>query len=176
MNRFVRVKNRSFRAGMSLAIAFLLIACACATESPTPQADHIVVEKSARSMTLLRGDKILKTYKVALSREPIGAKEQEGDHRVPEGEYVIDSKNAHSRFHLALHVSYPNGADRERARKLKVKPGGNIEIHGLGSKYAWVGGLHRQMDWTDGCIAVTDPEIEEIWASVSVGTKVKIQP
>ena len=124
----------------------------------------------------MHGDKILKTYKVALSREPIGAKQREGDHKVPEGQYVIDSKNAHSRFHLALHISYPNAADRERARKLKVKPGGNIEIHGLDSPYAWVGGLHRQMDWTDGCIAVTDVEIEEIWASVPLGTKVEIRP
>jgi murein L,D-transpeptidase YafK len=176
MNRFVRVKNQTFRAGLSLAIAFLIIAWAGATETSTPQTDHILVEKSARTMTLMHGDKIFKTYKVALSREPIGAKEREGDHKVPEGEYLIDSKNAHSRFHLALHISYPNAADRERARRLKVKPGGNIEIHGLDSKYAWVGGLHRQIDWTDGCIAVTDSEIEEIWASVPVGTKVEIRP
>jgi murein L,D-transpeptidase YafK len=98
---------------MSLAIAFLIIACAGATEISTPQTDYILVEKSARTMTLMRGDKILKSYKVALSREPIGAKEREGDHKVPEGEYVIDSKNAHSRFHLALHISYPNAADRK---------------------------------------------------------------
>ena len=176
MSHFFRVKNKIFRAGLSLAIAFLSIASAGAAETPTPQTDHILVEKSARTMTLMHGDKILKTYKVALSREPIGAKEREGDHKVPEGEYVIDSKNPHSRFHLALHVSYPNAADRERARRLKVKPGGNIEIHGLDSKYAWVGGLHRQVDWTDGCIAVTDSEIEEIWTSVPVGTKVEIRP
>ena len=176
MNNFVRVKEQTFRAGMSLAIAFLIIACAGATETSTPKTDHILVEKSARTMTLMHGDKILKRYKVALSREPIGAKEREGDHKVPEGDYVIDSKNAHSRFHLALHVSYPNAAHRERARRLKVKPGGNIEIYGLDSKYAWVGGLHRQVDWTDGCIAVTDSEIEEIWASVPVGTKVEIRP
>src|SRR6266403_1065299 len=119
---------------------------------------------------------VLKTYKVALSRKPVGAKEREGDHKVPEGEYVVDSKNSHSRFHLALHISYPNAADREKARKLGVRPGGNIEIHGLDSKYAWVGSLQRQVDWTDGCIAVTNPEIEEIWPMVSVGTPVEIRP
>ena len=127
-------------------------------------------------MTLMQGANVLKTYQVALSRRPIGAKEREGDHRVPEGEYVVASKNSHSRFHLALHISYPNAADREKARKLGVRPGGNIEIHGLDSKYAWVGSLQRKVDWTDGCIAVTNPEIEEIWPMVPVGTPVEIRP
>jgi len=135
-----------------------------------------VVEKSARTTTLMQGAKVLKTYKVALSRKSVGAKEHEGDHKVPEGEYMVDSKNSHSRFHLALHISYPNATDREKARKLGVKPGGNIEIHGLDSKYAWVGSLQRQVDWTDGCIAVTNPEIEEIWPMVPVGTPVEIRP
>jgi murein L,D-transpeptidase YafK len=77
---------------------------------------------------------------------------------------------------LALHISYPNAADREKAQKLGARPGGNIEIHGLDSKYAWVGSLQRQVDWTDGCIAVTNPEIEEIWPMVPVGTPVEIRP
>jgi murein L,D-transpeptidase YafK len=127
-------------------------------------------------MRLMSDGKTLKSYKVALSREPIGAKERSGDHKVPEGEYVVDSKNPHSRFHLALHISYPNATDRERARKLGIKPGGDIEIHGLDSKYAWVGSLQRQVDWTDGCIAVTNSEIEEIWPMVAVGTAVEIRP
>ncbi len=127
-------------------------------------------------MTLFREGEVLKTFKVALSRVPIGAKEREGDHKVPEGLYVVDAKNAHSKFHLALHISYPNAADRERARKLGVKPGGNIEIHGLGSNFGWVGSLHREVDWTDGCIAVTNSEIEEIWPLVPVGTPVEILP
>lgn len=146
------------------------------TSGPPGKVDRIVVEKSARTMRLMRDGKVLKTYKVALSREPVGAKERTGDHKVPEGEYVVDSKNPHSRFHLALHISYPNAADRERARKLGVKPGGNIEIHGLDSKYAWVGSLQRQVDWTDGCVAVTNSEIEEIWPLVRVGTTVEIRP
>ena len=127
-------------------------------------------------MTLLRDGKLLKTYKVALSTVPSGPKEREGDHKVPEGLYIIDAKNVHSKFHLALHVSYPNAADRERAGKLGVRPGGNIEIHGLGPNFGWVGSLHRQVDWTDGCIAVTNSEIEEIWPSVQVGTPVEILP
>lgn len=160
-------------------LSLACITCWCAAQDTTPtaiKADRIVVDKSARTMTLMQGAKALKTYKVALSRKPLGAKEREGDHKVPEGEYVVDSKNAHSRFHLALHISYPNAADREKARKLGVRPGGNIEIHGLDSKYAWVGSLQRQVDWTDGCIAVTNPEIEEIWPLVPVGTPVEIRP
>ncbi len=159
--------------GLILAV-FLSVSVPSWKAAETKSADRIIVEKSARTMKLMRGDEVLKTYKVALSREPVGAKERAGDHRVPEGEYVIDSKNSHTRFHLALHISYPNATDRERARKLGVSPGGNIEIHGLDNKYAWVGALHREMDWTDGCIAVTNSEIEEIWPLVSVGTPVEI--
>jgi murein L,D-transpeptidase YafK len=165
---------------VSLALLLLLFSPPCwsndKASGPPGKVDRIVIEKAARTMMLLRHGKVLKTYKVALSREPVGAKERTGDHKVPEGEYAVDSKNPHSRFHLALHISYPNAADRERARKLGVKPGGNIEIHGLDSKYAWVGRLQRQVDWTDGCVAVTNSEIEEIWPLVRVGTPVEIRP
>ncbi|MGC1416875.1 MAG: L,D-transpeptidase family protein [Candidatus Acidiferrum sp.] len=159
-----------------LASLFLFASSQARASGPQEKADRIEIHKSERTMTLFREGKVLKTFKVALSRVPIGAKEREGDHRVPEGLYVVDAKNAHSRFHLALHISYPNAADRERARKLGVKPGGNIEIHGLGSNFGWVGSLHRQVDWTDGCIAVTNSEIEEIWPLVPVGTPVEILP
>jgi murein L,D-transpeptidase YafK len=165
------------RALCLFSLAFIVVwAADKPTEPPTKKADRIVVEKSTRTMKLMLGSEILKTSKVALSREPVGAKEREGDHRVPEGQYVIDSKNSHSRFHLALHISYPNAADQERARTLGVKPGGYIEIHGLGSKYGWVGSLHLQTNWTDGCIAVTNSEIEEIWPLVPVGTPLEIRP
>jgi len=171
------VEFGSIRAALLLALLCSPNWAADKTASHSAKlADRIVVEKSARTMTLMRDGKVLKAYKVALSREPVGAKEREGDHKVPEGEYVVDSKNPHSRFHLAFHISYPNAADQERARKLRVKPGGNIEIHGLDSKYAWVGSLQRQVDWTDGCIAVTNSEIEEIWPLVQVGTPVQIRP
>jgi murein L,D-transpeptidase YafK len=160
---------------------FLLIPLSPATRArKVPATDDkaglIVIVKSTRTMTLYRGNKVLETYHVALSREPVGPKERAGHHRVPEGDYVIDAKNAHSRFHLALHISYPNAADRKRARKLGVNPGGNIEIHGLESTFAWAGGLQRQINWTDGCIAVTNSEIEEIWRLVPVGTRVEIKP
>jgi murein L,D-transpeptidase YafK len=154
----------------------LLLLTALQTLPQTQTADHILIEKSAHTMKLLHHGEILKTYKVSLSRVPVGAKQRSGDHKVPEGQYIVDSKNHQSKFHLALHVSYPNATDRERAKKMGVDPGGNIEIHGLDTTYAWVGSLHRTIDWTNGCIAVTNPEIEEIFPMVPVGTPVEIRP
>jgi murein L,D-transpeptidase YafK len=148
------------------------------SESPeAPQvADRIVVVKSTRTMTLESKGRTLKTYKVALGGQPVGAKERQGDHKTPEGEYAVDAKNAHSQFYKALHLSYPNATDRLRARKLGVGPGGDVEIHGLGKEYGWIGARHRLTDWTDGCVAVTNEEIEEIFKMVEVGTRVEIRP
>lgn len=159
----------------SLTLSILLFSVA-GFAAARPQADLIVVEKAKRTMTLMSGDKVLKTYLVALGGHPVGAKERQGDRKTPEGSYVIESKNSHSQFHLSLRVSYPNVADRERARKLGVNPGGDIFIHGLAPSFSRIGALHRKIDWTDGCIAVTDQEIEEIWKLVPVGTKVEIKP
>ena len=106
----------------------------------------------------------------------MGAKQRQGDHKTPEGEYIIDAKNEHSRFLMALHLSYPNAADRARAHNLGVSAGGDVEIHGLGKQYAWIGSRHRLVDWTDGCIAVTNEEIQEIFKIVPVGARVEIKP
>jgi murein L,D-transpeptidase YafK len=127
-------------------------------------------------MILMSGGQVLRTYKVALGRSPVGPKTRLGDHKTPEGEYVIDAKKNPSRFHLALRISYPNEADRERAQRENVNPGGDVEIHGIENGLGWIGSLHRQVDWTDGCVAVTDSEIEEIWNAVAVGTPVEIRP
>jgi murein L,D-transpeptidase YafK len=154
----------------------LFVGLSCAAANNTPQADKIVIVKSTRTMTLLNGDKTLKTYKVALGSVPVGPKRVEGDHKTPEGNYVIDFKNPQSQFHMALHISYPGTADRQKAEKLGARPGGAIMIHGLARPFAYLGPLHRQTDWTDGCVAVTNPEIEEIWKLVPVGTRVEIRP
>jgi len=168
----------------SLLILFLLTILPCeftvpafgqGTSTPEKKADRIVIVKSTRTMTLMNSGKVLKTYKVALSAHPIGGKERVGDDKTPEGLYTVDWKNAQSKFHLALHVSYPNAADRERAKKLGVDPGGEIEIHGLGAGFGWMGALHRQKDWTAGCIAVTNEEIDEIWKLLAVGTPIEIK-
>jgi murein L,D-transpeptidase YafK len=132
------------------------------------RADSIVVNKARRELLLLSGSSILRSYRVAIGREPVGHKVQEGDGRTPEGFYTIDRRNPKSAFHLSLHISYPCDADRERARSLGVDPGGDIMIHG---------GRERQSrDQTQGCIAVTDAEIEEIWKLVPDGTPIEIRP
>jgi murein L,D-transpeptidase YafK len=139
-------------------------------------ADRIVVHKRDRIMKLMHNGQVLESYRIALGAQPVGGKTRQGDHRTPEGVYVIDRRNAHSQFHRSLHISYPNAADRQRARKLGFSPGGDIFIHGLPNGYGWIGSAHRDRDWTDGCIAVTDQEIEEIWRLVPDGTPVEIRP
>jgi murein L,D-transpeptidase YafK len=164
------------RCALLLAVSLLQASATAGTVAQQKKVDLIVVEKSAHTMTLISRGNALKTYHVALSTVPVGAKERAGDHKVPEGKYTIDEKKPTSRFHLALHVSYPNAADRARAKKMGTDPGGEIEIHGLENKYAWLGSLHREKDWTDGCIAVTNAEIEEIYPIVVGGTAVEIRP
>ena len=140
------------------------------------QADRILVQKSARQLTLLRKGKALRTYHVSLGSRPAGAKERQGDGRTPEGIYRIDSRNASSKYHRALHVSYPNAADRLRARRLGVAPGGQIMIHGTPNRWRGLPFVFAHSDWTAGCIAVSDAEIEEIWKLVPNGTVVEIRP
>jgi len=151
----------------------LLLASTSVAQS---RADRIIVHKKARTMELIHAGQVIKTYKIALGGEPVGPKTRQGDHRTPEGEYVIDSRNSHSQFHRSLHISYPNAADRERARKSGLLPGGDIFIHGFPNGYGFIGAAHRARDWTDGCIAVTDQEIEEIWRLVENDTPVDIRP
>lgn len=138
--------------------------------------DRVLVQKRTRTLELLHNGKVLRSYKVALGAEPIGPKTCQGDHRTPEGTYIIDARNAASRFHRALHVSYPNPEDRKRAAAAHCSPGGDIMIHGLPNGYGFVGAGHRLKDWTDGCVAVTDQEVEEIWKLVPNGTPVEFRP
>ena len=163
--------------------AVTLLAVLCAASVVNAQdvegkktAVRIVIVKSARTLTLEGGGQPLKTYKVALGGQPVGAKHQQGDHKTPEGEYFVDAKNSRSQFYMALHLSYPNAADRLQARKLGVSARGDVEIHGLGKKFGWIGARHRLTDWTDGCVAVTNEEIEEIFRIVRLGTRVEIRP
>ena len=138
--------------------------------------DKIVIVKSDHTMTMMSGERVIRAYKVALGRNPVGPKTRYGDHKTPEGLYVVDAKKSQSRFHLALRLSYPNDADRERAQRENVNPGGDVEIHGIENGLGWIGALHRHADWTDGCIAVTDSEIDEISKAVAAGTPVEIRP
>jgi murein L,D-transpeptidase YafK len=164
----------------SLTVFWCTLACSSSgikePASGEQKADQIVVVKSSHTMMLMANGRILKTYKIALGRGPSGPKEREGDNKTPEGDYVIDQKNAKSRFHLALHISYPNASDREHAQKAGVDPGGAIMIHGLPNSLGWLGPFQHDVDWTEGCIAVSNPQIEEISRLVPVGTPIEIRP
>lgn len=139
-------------------------------------ADKILIEKKERRLTLVSRGEVLKTYKIALGGNPNGPKERQGDNKTPEGTYFIDSRNKDSRYHLSLHISYPNEKDKQRAKELGVSPGGDIMIHGIKKGFSWAAEFHTKVDWTKGCIAVTDEEIEEIGKLVPNGTIVEIRP
>jgi murein L,D-transpeptidase YafK len=138
--------------------------------------DRVIVYKHERKLVLLSQGKEMHSYKVALGSEPVGPKTRRGDHRTPEGLYVLDSRNPDSHFYKAFHISYPNSKDTAAARRLGVSPGGDIMLHGLPKEYAWVGKAHVLHDWTNGCIAVTNEEMDEIWKLVRVGTPIEIKP
>lgn len=139
-------------------------------------ADRVVVHKQRRTLTLMRGSMPLKSYPVSLGGAPEGHKRREGDERTPEGVYRLDSRNPRSSNHLALHVSYPDADDAAAARARGVSPSGLIMVHGIRNGLGWMGRLHRLADWTDGCIAVTNREMDEIWRAVPVGTPIEIRP
>ena len=140
------------------------------------RADRVLVLKKERTLQLLSQGKIVRSYKVALGGDPVGRKTRQGDHKTPEGIYVLDSRNKHSHFHKSIHISYPNAKDRAAAKVQGVSPGGDVFVHGLPNGYGWIGAGHRAKDWADGCIAVTNEEIEEIWRAVPEGTPIEIRP
>ncbi len=145
-------------------------------QNATQKIDKVIVLKSARVLQLLRGGEIVKTFKISLGKDPKGPKTQHGDGKTPEGNYVLDYRNARSQFHRSIHISYPSATDKERARKLGLSPGGDIFVHGLPNGLGWIGRAHLLRDWTDGCIAVTNAEIEEFWRLVPDGTPIEIKP
>jgi hypothetical protein len=158
------------------ALAFVTYAMVPSEAPPQVQADRIVIEKGQRRLTLYRDGVAVRSYRIALGPQPTGAKDREGDGRTPEGVYSIDRRNTASAYHLALHVSYPDARDRARAAALGVSPGGDIMIHGIHKGLGWLGPLHHLKDWTRGCIAVTDAEIDEIAKAAPDGTVVDIRP
>ena len=176
---FIRGRRRSAATPLSairpgLAIVLLLLSSSFAFAQSS--VDRVLVFKKQHKLLLLDGDTIVKSYSVALGRGGLAPKRWQGDRKTPEGLYRIDARNPASQFHLALHISYPQDRDKQYARRVGLNPGGDIMIHGLGRNYSWVGAKHLLDDWTDGCIAVTDEEIEEIWRLVPVGTPVEIRP
>lgn len=174
-------KDMKTKTLVAVIAALVIVDVALASTPSDPNnekiiADRILVEKSARRLTLLHNGLPMKRYKISLGKNPIGNKEKEGDNRTPEGIYKIDWRNGQSLYHRALHISYPTPDEVERARRRGVSAGGNILIHGLPNGRGWIGSLHTLSDWTLGCIAVTDEEIDEIWDTVPDGILVEIRP
>ena len=162
------------RTALMAVVALILVGCAEPSKYRSydgPEVTQINLYKDARVMDLMHGDQILRRFDVDLGRNPAGHKTREGDGRTPEGVYYIDRRNGESSFHLSLGISYPNAEDRRQAEEAGVSPGGDIFIHGRGPRF-----LNPRRDWTEGCIAVTDREMEDIYAMVQVGTPIVIMP
>lgn len=139
-------------------------------------ADLITVSKSEKVLYLQSKGKIIASYPVALGGNPVGHKEQSGDQRTPEGIYTIDSKLENSAYFKALHISYPNVKDREHARARGVAPGGDIMIHGQKNGFGWAAFIVQHFNWTLGCIALSNDDMDKVWQSVNAGTKIEIKP
>jgi len=162
-----------------LAWLMLAASCAFAQEFKTankPLVDKLLVIKSERRLDLLHKGEVLKSYRISLGRQPIGAKQREGDQRTPEGIYFIDWRQKSANFNLSLHISYPNQRDRERAAKDGVDPGGMIMIHGTPVSPKFPDWFFRGLDWTQGCIALTNDDMLEVWQQVADNTLIEIRP
>jgi murein L,D-transpeptidase YafK len=138
--------------------------------------DEIIVYKKQMTMEGYSKGQLLKTYHISLGKSPTGDKEFEGDKKTPEGEYFINDKNPNSGFYKNLGVSYPNSVDKEEAKLKGLNPGGEIKIHGLRNGVGFIGKFHRLFNWTAGCIAVTDIEIDELYDHVDIGARITIRP
>jgi murein L,D-transpeptidase YafK len=142
----------------------------------TPKADKIVVFKAQRRLELRRGDEVIRSYHIALGPHPVGPKLERGDGKTPEGTYFIDRRNMASEYHLSLHISYPETADIKRAAKLNIDPGANILIHGEPNILNHEGKANLLKDWTAGCIALHNTDMDEVWRLTDDGVTVEIHP
>jgi len=168
--------DRSWQRRSGVVALGVLLLCSGLPAATLPRVDRVEVFKQRHELLLLKDGKIVKTYKVALGPYSMGRKERQGDGKTPEGNYILDRRNPHSKFHRSIHISYPNAEDIKRARGLGVPAGGDIFLHGLPNGQGFFGAAHRQTDWTAGCIAVTNEEIDDIWDLVSDGTPIVIHP
>ncbi len=158
------------------AIGLLVLLCPPSHAFEQSRVDYVRVVKSERMLELRSRESVVRSYDIALGGDPVGHKQQEGDERTPEGRYFLDWRNPNSGYYRSIHISYPNAADRAAAAAAGVDPGGMIMIHGQPNGYSWWSWLLQRFDWTNGCVAVTDEDMAEIWAMVRNGTPIEIVP
>lgn len=174
------MRDRFFNTNSYMILAALTMLAGCCSNKESVKTatnvDRIVVDKTKHTISLYKDKEELETYKIGLGKSPVGHKEQEGDNRTPEGTYKIIHKNPKSQYHKALTISYPNDQDRKKAAKKGVHPGGDIQIHGFREDLAWVRQNHDIADVTRGCILLTNPELEKLYAMTDVGTTIEIRP
>ena len=164
------------RIPLAIVLAALLLPATASGGSGFPVADRVLVEKSQRRLHLLKDDEIFRTFAVALGIVPLGDKQREGDFRTPEGVYVLDRRNPNSEFFLSIRISYPNHDDVREARERGEDPGGAIMIHGQPNEPTRSEVYYRTRDWTDGCIAVSNSDMIDIWLMTGDGTPIEIRP
>ena len=158
-----------------LAIALLLILQTVNGVSEQ-KADAVLVIKSEGRLYLVNNGKRFASFRATFGADPVGHKQAQGDEKTPEGHYMLDYKNANSKFYKSIHISYPNAQDRENARRLGVSPGGDIMIHGQTNGWGWAAPFAQFFPWTDGCVALSNKDMDRVWAAVNPGTPIEIRP
>jgi murein L,D-transpeptidase YafK len=179
VSRFCSQFGRNAVAASSLLFVLFfspLVSLAGPFQEMHGKADLVLVKKSERRLYLLKNGKAYRDFRIALGKNPLGSKQRAGDNRTPEGDYVLDWRNDDSRFYKSIHISYPNENDLASAKLMGADPGGMIMIHGVPNSPDYPAWLFDRIDWTDGCVAVTNEAMDEIWASVEEGTPIEIMP
>ena len=160
----------------ALLLITLLLMQQVAVASTTEKADGVLVIKQEGRLYLLKKGKRFASFKVTFGANPVGHKQAQGDQRTPEGRYMLDYKNSNSKFYKSIHISYPNAQDKANARRKKVDPGGDIMIHGQTNGWEWASVFMQFVDWTDGCIALSNRDMDKVWDAVDPGTPIEIRP
>lgn len=167
----------SVKAGSVIITFALLIFCGISNaEKSQEKADLVVVEKSKHLLSIYKANKLLASYHVAFGGSPTGNKQKEGDKKTPEGRYILDYRIENNAYHKAFHVSYPNAKDTENARKLGVSPGSAIMVHGQKNGFDWASSIVQRFNWTKGCVALANQDLDQMWSIVNVGTPIEIKP
>lgn len=161
---------------LAFVVAALVVVVQPSATVAEELADFVLVVKSERKLYLMRDDEVIDTFRVTFGSNPKGHKEHEGDGRTPEGRYVLDWKHSDSDFHKSIHISYPNTSDKIRAADTGVLPGGAIMVHGQKNGYGWLSPIAKYVNWTDGCIALSNKDMDIVWQKVQSGIPIEIRP